>query len=244
MTMLRMKLTCCSLICAALAAGCSAPETRTDADMRSEPIGVAEAAVDRYDSVSGREPEVIADLRAAPAPAQAEIIEGKIQSADERLLTAQGFVRIGDSRHAADDPQALQRVREQAVRVGADKVLTYPHITADPVDGSATATLRAAYFVRLRLPFGASFRDLSPTERKTLPGGVCIGSVIGNSPASEANLGVGDYITQIDGKSVDNKQQFQALLKDRAGKTVQLTIQRNGETLTRAVRLGKFVSNR
>ena len=216
-------------------AGCSvSPQSRID-------IAAPEtSAPEVFEPVPGRDASVIASLRAAPAPPRAEVIDGKNLSADERQLGAQAYVRIGTSRHPVEMPDIIATVVEQASKVGADKVLTYPHFqAADPAGtGSPIEVFLAVYYVRFRLPFGATFRDLSAAERKTLISGVQIGNVIGGSPASDANLRVGDYITRIDGKIIDNKAAFQAQLKARAGKVVQLTIQRNGEEFTRSVRLG------
>ena len=183
-----------------------------------------------YEIVQGRGPAVVARLRAAPPPELPEIAEGRAQQGDESLLSAQGLVKIGIGRFAERDPQ---RAREQAVRkaheVGADKVLLY-------VEDSV---LVAAYYVRLHLPFGANFRDLTAEERERLGAtGVQIGEIVGGTPAAKANLLEGDFVLKLNHAPVQDKPSFQALLEQHMGQKVTLTIRRDGTTLERIVRLG------
>jgi S1-C subfamily serine protease len=98
--------------------------------------------------------------------------------------------------------------------------------------------------VRFKLPFGATFRDLRPAEMSEIGtgGGVAIGTIVGDSPASRANLLTGDIVLKCDGKPIVDRADFQNTLREKAGHPVTLTIVRNGETLQRLVRLGMMPS--
>jgi len=191
----------------------------------------------RYEVVQGRGPQVVARLRAEPAPAQPEVSEGHSQAGDETLARGQGYVQIGIGHFAEAD---AVRAREQAVRkgreVGADKMLIYP-----PREESG---LIATYYVRLHLPFGANFRDLTADERERLgAGGVQIGEVVGGTPAAKANLLEGDFVLKFNRQPVLDKPSFQALLEQHMGQRVTLTIRRDGATLERIVRLGTLAES-
>jgi S1-C subfamily serine protease len=73
-------------------------------------------------------------------------------------------------------------------------------------------------------------------------GGVAIGTIVGDSPASRANLLTGDIVLRCDGKAIIDRADFQNRLREKAGHPVTLTIVRNGETLQRMVRLGMIPS--
>lgn len=189
-----------------------------------------------YETVAGRGPEIVADLRAAPPAGAPEWIEGKSMSADEKRLGAQSVLRIGTSHFAATDAHLRDDAMHQAERVGADRVIAYP-----PADNG---DIVIAYYVRFKLPFGATFRDLRATEMSQLGtgGGVVIGSIIDDSPAARANLLPGDIVLKCDNAAIIDRADFQNRLRARAGHPVTLTIVRNGETIERMVRLGLTAS--
>lgn len=189
-----------------------------------------------YEAVQGRSPEVVARLRAAPPLAQPDVADGATPDGDETLLRAQGLVKIGIGHYPSADLDSLRdTVAKQARKVGADKALIYP-----PQAFGALAL--AQFFVRLHLPFGANFRDLTDSERQTLGSdGVEIGEVVGGTPASEANLRDGDYVLQFNKTPVQDKAAFQALLQEHMGRRVTLTIRRDGTTMKRLVVLGTLL---
>lgn len=189
-----------------------------------------------YEAVQGRSPEVVARLRAAPPLAQPDVADGATPDGDETLLRAQGLVKIGIGHYPSDDMASLRDiVAKQARKVGADKALIYP-----PQAFGAPAL--AQFFVRLHLPFGANFRDLTDSERQTLGSdGVEIGEVVGGTPASEANLREGDYVLKFNNVLVHDKTAFQAFLQEHMGRRVTLTIRRDGTTMKRLVVLGTLL---
>jgi hypothetical protein len=190
----------------------------------------------RYEIVQGRGPDVVARLRAEPALPQPEVSDGRSSQGDANLLRVQGYVQIGIGHFVETD---AARARAEAARkgrdVGADKVLIYP----TPDD------LVATYYVRLHLPFGANFRDLTMQERQELgAGGVQIGEVVGGTPAAKANLLEGDFVLKFNRQPVADKPSFQALLEQHMGQRVTLTIRRDGTTIERSVRLGTLESRK
>lgn len=221
-----------ALVALLLLAGCvSGPQSIT----RPAPNAVSPEESGRYETVTGREPQLVADLRATPPPAEPEISEGKNAGADESRLRAQSFMHIGTSHFQANDAHARENAMRQGQRVGADRVIVYPEVGTDQI--------MVAYYVRFRLPFGATFRDLRPAEMSELGtgGGVAIGAVVDDSPASRANLLSGDIVLKCDGTAIVDRADFQNRLRARAGRPITLTIVRNGETLQRMVRLGSLV---
>lgn len=208
------------------------------------PAPGAETPASPYVAEPGRDAATIAEMRAAPAPATPELAVGKNPSGDLNRLATQGFVRIGSAHYPGPESSARDEAIRQGQGVGAERVLLYAPAAAS--NTSAGAEWLAAYYVRFKLPFGATFRDLEPKERASLgsDGGVEIGAVVGGTPASRANLLAGDFILQFNGKPVAGKSAFQNLLKASAGRSVTLTIVRNGETLQRVVRLGSMPAER
>ncbi|HZP66022.1 MAG TPA: PDZ domain-containing protein [Rudaea sp.] len=221
---------------AALAGGCAHVATLPGTGGPAAPA--AHGAPGRYEAVAGRGADIVAELRAAPPPAEPEIVDSQSSAGDERVLSDKGYVRIGDGYYASVDADARAWLKRKAVEVGADKAMFYETSPAD-----AAPSLHAAYYVRFRLPFGASFRDLTAEERAAVgASGVRIGAVIGGSPAAEANLREGDIVLKFDGAPVASRAEFERQLRAHMGKHVTLTIQRDGAAFSRLVRLGVLAS--
>ncbi|MFN7915844.1 MAG: RIP metalloprotease RseP [Vicinamibacterales bacterium] len=77
------------------------------------------------------------------------------------------------------------------------------------------------------------YNDAERPAYETLP--VVIGVVEANSPAAAAGLKVGDRITSIDGNAVDNWQTFLERVSQMPGRTVSLSITRDGAPSTVSV---------
>jgi hypothetical protein len=219
-----------------LLAGCAAAPRHTTEPGLNETIAQPPRQAS-YQAEPGRDEATIAQMRAAPAPTAPTLEDGA--DGNESRLTAQGYVKIGTGyfpvglidrdRKAAANDAAMRKGQD----VGAERVLLYPP------RGDDNAAWVAVYFVRFKLPFGATFRDLRAEERQQLgSSGVEIGAVIGGTPASRANLIAGDFVLEVDGKPVADRAAFQSALKRNAGRSVTLTVVRNGERLQRVVRLG------
>ncbi len=251
----------------------------TTGEFSTSPNAVDNAAIEtpapepgRYVAEPGYTPELIAQLRAAPAAETPENLPGTQPAGDVIVQRGQGFVRIGLGYYDLTDLDVDAWVDTQARAAGADRVLRYAvslpaqpgeeHNAAfgadRPVGSSFESTsaanseqpapavepkraLVAAYFVRFKPPFGASFRDLTTSERANIGAdGVWIGQVIGQSPADEANLAPGDVVMRIDGVPVRDRAMFQAQLRAKAGTAVNLFVRRGERTFSRVVRLGRL----
>jgi len=221
------------LPCALLAlAGC-AQIRQGPFESTEVPPGHEVSNVPRYEPVPNQDAATVAALRAAPALRDPETATGTTPAADEQSLNSRSFARIGDAYVPAAAGDARAWIAEQARRVGADKVMLY-------APGSDGIT-HAAYYVRYRLPFGATFRTVTADERETLgSGGVQIGDVVGGTPASEANLRKGDFIVKFDGRAFADRAAFEKLLREHLGARVTLTISRDGSVFDRLVRLGSI----
>ena len=156
---------------------------------------------------------------------------------EEKRLRAQSYIHVGTSHFGAGDGDVRAKAMKQGQRVGADRVIVYP-------PGAESNDTTVAYYVRFKLPFGATFRDLRPEEMTALGtgGGVAIGTVVNDSPASRANLLTGDIVLRCDDKAIIDRADFQNRLRAKAGQPVTLTLVRNGETLQRVVRLGAMTN--
>jgi hypothetical protein len=212
-----------------LLSGCASVEQRAG---ETTPEAQSPLRSATYEIVQGRDAAMVARMRASAPLAQPEIADGGTMVADEAIVRAQGLVRIGIGQYPATDPETLYaQVLEQAIKVGADKALVYPPTNDAPA--------QAVFFVRLQLPFGANFRDLTEAERATLgSGGVEIGEIVGLTPASDANLREGDFVLAFNKIPVRDRAQFQSLLQRNLGQRVTLTIRRDGRTMNRLIVLG------
>jgi serine protease Do len=74
-----------------------------------------------------------------------------------------------------------------------------------------------------------------PAER-----GAVLGRILPDSPAEKAGLKENDVVTEINGQRVEGTAQFRRMIREiPAGRTIQLTIWRDGRTQTIAATLGK-----
>ena len=192
-----------------------------------------------YEATIERGPEYIDALRAAPAPVRPIVIEGKIERGDQRELASKGFVRIGNARYESADEESVRDATNIGAEVGADQVWLYRDHSGEENE-STSARFLAAYYVRFKLLFGATFRNLTAQERGSLEleGGVQIGSVVGGTPASQANLMAGDFVIAVNGTAIVDRKQFQQILSNQAGTAVTLKVIRNQQRADRVVRLG------
>jgi len=217
---------------ALIAAGC-AQVRYTPPAPEGRPSAPEVSAGPHYTPVAGQDAATIAQLRAAPAK-EPEVSSGTSIGADERLLNARGFARVGNGYFPKAGLDARAWATHQAEHVGADKAVIYA-----PADGAADAPVQVAFYVRYRLPFGATFRTLTADEKRALgSGGVELGEIVGGTPASEANLQSGDFIVKFNGQPIADRPAFEVMLREHLGQRVTLTVARGGDTLDRLVRLG------
>src|ERR1700722_2818746 len=231
---------CTAAICTLLVSIDGCQQNVRPASESHQPPLPARTSLGRFEPIAGRGPDIVAELRAAPAPPQPEFSDGESASGDERVLSAKGFVKIADGYYAGVDAEANAWLRKRGNEAGADKVIFY---TVPPDETTHAPSLQAVYYVRFKLPFGASFRNLTEKEQEESgAAGIRIGAVIGGSPAAEANLRDGDIVLKIDGVAIAGRSDFEKKLRAHMGKLVTLTISRNGTVSTRLVRLGVLAS--
>jgi hypothetical protein len=97
----------------------------------------------------------------------------------------------------------------------------------------------AIYFVKTKYLLGASVRDLTTEERQQIQSnsGLYVTNVIDESPAFTSNLLVGDIILAIDGRPSVTQTRFGELIRSLRGRTVDLFVNRRGESVHLSVRL-------
>jgi len=96
---------------------------------------------------------------------------------------------------------------------------------------------------------GVETREVTADNVKELklPGerGVVIGKVLDDSPAAKAGLKDNDVITEINGQRVEGATQFRRMIREiPAGRSVQLTVWRNGRSESITSKLGKMQEGR
>jgi S1-C subfamily serine protease len=75
--------------------------------------------------------------------------------------------------------------------------------------------------------------------------GVVLGKIVPDSPAAKAGLKENDVVTEINGQRVEGAAQFRRMIREiPAGRTIQLTVWRDGRTQTVSAILGKSEERR
>jgi len=75
--------------------------------------------------------------------------------------------------------------------------------------------------------------------------GVVLGKIVPDSPAAKAGLKENDVVTEINGQRVEGAAQFRRMIREiPAGRTIQLTVWRDGRTQTVSATLGKSEERR
>jgi len=75
--------------------------------------------------------------------------------------------------------------------------------------------------------------------------GVVLGKIVPDSPAAKAGLKENDVVTEINGQRVEGAAQFRRMIHEiPAGRTIQLTVWRDGRTQTISATLGKSEQGR
>ncbi|AOF85796.1 PDZ domain protein [Hydrogenophaga sp. RAC07] len=97
----------------------------------------------------------------------------------------------------------------------------------------------AAYFVKRKWSFGLEPRELTDQERQALQSnrGVAVRLIVDGTPAFDADILVGDLLTEIDGVPLTGVASLGPLLQERDGKRISVTLVRNGTRLVKGVQL-------
>ena len=145
---------------------------------------------------------------------QQQIDELKAQRSDEGML--------------APEAQDLLELQEPVIQ--KDDVTIF-------VDGDGTGWL------------GVETQEVTAEKAKELKlsaeRGVVLGKIIPDSPAAKAGLKENDVITEINGQRVEGAAQFRRMLHEiPAGRTIQLTVWRDGRSQSLSATLGKSEERR
>lgn len=99
----------------------------------------------------------------------------------------------------------------------------------------------AIYFIKWRPIFGATFDDLSDAERRDLQTnrGASVLSIVDGSPAYMSDVLVGDVILAVNGQPVNDGASLSVFIAKNHGRTIEITIARGGERLTKSVNLAR-----
>lgn len=99
----------------------------------------------------------------------------------------------------------------------------------------------AMYFVKVKIQFGAYFRDLNDSERSILQTnkGAAVVLLVDGSPAYNSDVLVGDVILALDGERVAGVQSMIEMIEKNRGKEVNLTIVRGGNEISKIVPIGR-----
>src|SRR5215472_3504308 len=141
--------------------------------------------------------------------------------------------------------QALwdQTLAEAEVRNALQEVEVLPQLMDVEDDVSVLLDEEGSGWLGLELHevTGDSAKELKlPAER-----GVVLGKVVPDSPAAKAGLKENDVVTEVNGQRVEGAAQFRRMIHEiPAGRTVQLTLWRDGRAQSVSVTLGKAEERR
>lgn len=101
------------------------------------------------------------------------------------------------------------------------------------------ADYAAVYFIKQAVVFGVRTADLTDKERQERQSnyGVKATMITDDSPAYNADILVGDILEALDNEKIKNSKHLNALLATRPGKKVEVTLSRNGKTITKSIQL-------
>jgi serine protease Do len=176
-------------------------------------------------------------------------VEEKLERAQERLADMQARLQDGLARLARGQEALEERLQDRAVRasqVAADRATQEVEQNLQRVlqapDGDTGLAVLAGDEGASWL--GVESQDVNADKAKELKlpaeRGVLLGRIVPDSPAAKAGLKENDVITEINGQRVEGEAQFRRMIREiPAGRTVQLTVWRDGRAQSVSVTLGK-----
>src|SRR6266480_2627662 len=178
-------------------------------------------------------------LPAPPANSQTACPEESTLARLERKLEQLQAKLAGRNEQAAKlDTLVSSQMALAEHRQAIDQLEAFPALAGDDdgavglLDGEDASWLG----VELHEVTGETAKELKlPAER-----GVVVGSIVPDSPAAKAGLKENDVVTEINGQRVEGALQFRRMIREiPSGRTVQLTVWRDGQAQTVSVTLGK-----
>ena len=173
-----------------------------------------------------------------------EPADSKVAQLQERLAEAQA--RLAEK--IASDPEGLaERIEERVLQASAREALQEAQeqqrrfeVTPEPGDENAMVLLGDGGGSWL----GVESQEITSERAKELKlpaeRGVLLERIVPDSPAAKAGLKDNDVITEINGQRVEGAAQFRRMIHEiPAGRTIQLTVWRDGRAQPISVTLGK-----
>jgi serine protease Do len=160
------------------------------------------------------------------------------------------------SKPMQDAPQNVQEAAPPAVPAPPNvrthvRVMQTPQgrVVVSGPDGEGDGNVAFAFADEEGSWLGVETQEVTAEKAKELKlraeHGVVIGKVLEDSPAAKAGLKDGDVITEINGQRVEGTVQFRRMIHETpAGRTLQLTVSRDGRPETVHVTLGKMQESR
>ena len=185
-------------------------------------------------------------LIALPSPSahSQEPADSRVAQLQERLAEAQA--RLAE-RLASEQERLEARVQERFLQTSARAAFQEAQeqqrrfeVTPEPDDENAMVLLGDEGASWL----GVESQEISSEKAKELKlpaeRGVLLERIVPDSPAAKAGLKDSDVITEINGQRVEGAAQFRRMIHEiPAGRTVQLTVWRDGHAQSISVTLGK-----
>jgi serine protease Do len=180
------------------------------------------------------------------------------------ILLAGGVAALGlglialpsTSKGLQEPPQAVPQEAAPPAAPAPPRTMTRMKIRRAPQAGVLAAGPDAEGEEELALAFddeggswlGVETQEVTAEKAKNLKlaseRGVVIGKVLEESPAAKAGLKDGDVIIEINGQRVEGTTQFRRMIREiPAGRTLQLTVWRDGRSQTVSATLGKMEEN-
>jgi serine protease Do len=174
------------------------------------------------------------DSRIARLQQRIEELEAKLQAQMERLQDQQAVIAGADTLEEPVGDIALENQEPAQVQV-------MPNIDTDDLnivigdDGSSW--------------LGVETHEVTADKAKELKlsaeRGVVLGKIVPDSPAAKAGLKENDVVTEINGQRIEGAAQFRRMIHEiPAGRSIQLTVWRDGRTQTISATLGKSEERR
>jgi len=175
-------------------------------------------------------------------------------------LLGLGLMAVPNGLPAAQEPTpapATPQAVAPPAAPAAPKVVTRMKIMRTPQDGVMVQAPDADGNEEFALAFadgggswlGVETQEVTAEKAKELKlsteRGVVIGKVLEESPAAKAGLKDGDVVTEINGQRIEGAAQFRRMIREiPSGRTVQLSVWRDGHAQTISATLGAMQENR
>lgn len=182
-------------------------------------------------------------LPAAPAKSQCPNesamarLEQKLEKLQAKLAGRQEQIaNLADSQAMRAGDMALAQSR-QAI----DQLQVFPELADDQMNLVLDEEGSSWLGVELHEVTSETAKDLKLSAER----GVVLGKIVPDSPAAKAGLKENDVVTEINGQRVEGASQFRRMIHEiPAGRTVQLTVWRDGRAQNLSVTLGKSEERR